>query len=146
MKVYVASSWRNLIQPGIVQALRRCGHEVYDFRENGFGWRQVDEYWETWDNETYRDVLQTSPTARAGYKRDIDALDGADACVLVMPCGRSSFWELGYAHAKGKRCYVLTLGKMEPELMIADCVILTSIEEMFDVFLGVGKKPEDIGK
>ena len=32
MKIYVASSWRNLLQPGIVLALRRCGHEVYDFR------------------------------------------------------------------------------------------------------------------
>lgn len=43
MNIYVASSWRNLLQPGIVVALRRCGHDVYDFRNpapgnKGFAW------------------------------------------------------------------------------------------------------------
>jgi hypothetical protein len=46
MKLYVASSWRNPLQPTIVHALRRSGHEVYDFRnpkegDTGFGWQQV---------------------------------------------------------------------------------------------------------
>lgn len=31
-RIYVASSWRNPIQPAIVDALRAAGHEVYDFR------------------------------------------------------------------------------------------------------------------
>lgn len=29
MKIYVASSWRNLAQPGVVTMLRKTGHEVY---------------------------------------------------------------------------------------------------------------------
>ena len=39
MKIYVASSWRNEFQHNVVKALREDGHEVYDFREDGDGWR-----------------------------------------------------------------------------------------------------------
>lgn len=35
-RIYVASSWRNLVQPGVVTILRRLGHEVYDFRAHRF--------------------------------------------------------------------------------------------------------------
>ena len=51
MKLYVASSWRNLNQPTVVELLRKCGHEVYDFRnpapgDNGFHWEEIDPDWE----------------------------------------------------------------------------------------------------
>jgi hypothetical protein len=32
VRLYVASSWRNPIQPSIVADLRAQGHDVYDFR------------------------------------------------------------------------------------------------------------------
>ena len=35
MKVYVASSWNNEVYPEVVKALRRAGHDVYDFRHQG---------------------------------------------------------------------------------------------------------------
>ena len=78
MKIYVASSWRNLLQPGIVHALRRCGHEVYDFKnprpgDHGFAWSAIDPDWERWTVEQYRDALK-HPVAQAGYASDIDAL------------------------------------------------------------------------
>ncbi len=46
MNIYVASSWRNALQPAVVAALREAGHVVYDFRnlapgDRGFGWKQV---------------------------------------------------------------------------------------------------------
>lgn len=31
-RIYVASSWRNPYQPGIVDLLRMHGHKAYDFR------------------------------------------------------------------------------------------------------------------
>lgn len=37
MKFYVASSWRNIEQPGVVAMLRHSGHEVYDFRNPPHG-------------------------------------------------------------------------------------------------------------
>jgi len=47
-KIYVASSWRNKYQPEVVAALRKAGHEVYDFRNpddnpGGFHWADVPE-------------------------------------------------------------------------------------------------------
>jgi len=34
LRVYVASSWRNEFQPGVVAVLKADGHEVYDFRDS----------------------------------------------------------------------------------------------------------------
>lgn len=35
MKIYVASSWKNRVQPHVVKMLRAFGHEVYDFKNPG---------------------------------------------------------------------------------------------------------------
>ncbi len=66
MKVYVASSWRNEHQQSIVEELRKMGFEVYDFRhpngEAGFQWSRIDEKWQGWSMEEYREALkQTTP-------------------------------------------------------------------------------------
>jgi hypothetical protein len=57
MKIYVASSWRNLIQPGIVLALRRSGHDARitdDVTAQAIGLREL-----AIGLETYRRVLTT---------------------------------------------------------------------------------------
>jgi hypothetical protein len=138
MKVYVASSWRNLLQSSVVLALRKCGHEVYDFRHpkpgnDGFSWSSIDLRWKDWTPEEYREALN-HPLAKAGYALDIGALRACDACVLVLPSGRSASWEFGYAMGQGKRGYVLTLQNCEPELMYSEATILTSIDELLDAF------------
>lgn len=140
MKIYVASSWKNLLQPGIVLALRRCGHEVYDFRNpapgnNGFAWSQIDPNWKTWTPAEYRAALQ-HPIAKAGYAFDIGALKDCDACVLVLPSGRSASWEFGYAMAQGKRGVVVQLAEIEPELMYREAEIVTSMDELLTAFGG----------
>lgn len=123
MKIYVASSWRNAHQPGIVQALRAAGHEVYDFRnpapgDNGFAWSELDRDWLTWTPEQYLERLESHPRAAAGYAADKAALDWSDACVLVLPCGRSAHLELGYAIGERKQTAILLHpDKFEPELM-----------------------------
>jgi hypothetical protein len=123
MKIYVASSWRNWTQPAVVAALREAGHEVYDFRnpapgDNGFGWRQLglgDA--KEWTPEIFREALR-HPVARRGFDLDMNALRACDACVLVLPCGRSAHLELGWATGAGKRTLVLTAETLdEPELM-----------------------------
>ncbi len=138
MNIYVASSWRNLLQPGIVHALRRCGHEVYDFRHpapgnTGFAWSSIDPDWESWTAEQYRAALR-HPIAVAGYALDIAALRACDACVLVLPSGRSASWEFGYAMGQGKRGVVIQLDRVEPELMYREAEIVTSMDELFDAF------------
>src|SRR5262252_7936142 len=135
MNIYVASSWRNMLQQGIVHALRRCGHEVYDFKNpspgsHGFSWHDIDPLWKQWTPEQYQEALQ-HPVAKEGYALDITALRACDACVLVLPSGRSASWELGYAMGHGKRGYVVQFDDFEPELMYSEAKILTGMDELF---------------
>lgn len=138
MRIYVASSWRNLLQPAIVLALRRCGHEVYDFKNpapgnKGFAWSDIDPNWQAWTPAEYRSALQ-HPIAKAGYDLDIGALKACDACVLVLPSGRSASWEFGYAMGQAKRGAVVQLDAVEPELMYREAMIITSMDGLFDAF------------
>jgi len=138
MNIYVASSWRNLLQAGIVVALRRCGHDVYDFRHptpgrGGFSWAEIDPNWQKWEPTAYRRALG-HPLAIEGYAHDIEALRSCDACVLVLPCGRSASWEFGYAMGQGKKGYVVQFERQEPELMFREATILTSMDEFFEAF------------
>lgn len=136
MKIYVASSWRNMLQPVIVQLLRRCGHEVYDFRnpapgDDGFSWREIHPEWEHWTPKEYRTALE-HPAAKRGFDCDMNALRECDACVLVLPSGRSASFEFGWALGHGKRGAVIMLEKCEPELMFLGNPILTTMDEIFD--------------
>lgn len=119
-KIYVASSWRNEFQPGVVHQLRVAGHEVYDFRnppnKAGFGWGQIDVEWKTWSAARYRELLK-HPIAQEGFKADFDAMQWADTGLLVLPCGRSAHLELGWMAGVGKRTIILTRDGEEPELM-----------------------------
>ena len=126
MKVYVASSWRNLYQPGVIEVLRGEGHEVYDFRnpregDNGFAWSDIDLRWQLWSLHRYRDCL-AHPLAEAGFTSDMDALKWCDTVVAVQPFGRSASLELGWAAGAGKLT-VLYLDEDggEPELMVKMC-------------------------
>lgn len=123
-RIYVASSWRNPIQQQIVADLRGAGHEVYDFRNpapgnRGFGWSEVNPNWLQWTPEQFiKDLYSGHPCVTRGYRFDKDALDWADTCVCVLPCGRSAHLEAGYAIGQGKfTLFYLHPDKFEPELM-----------------------------
>ena len=122
MKIYVASSWRNIHQPTVVNELWAAGHEVYDFRNpsegnKGFAWSDIDPCWQRWRPEVYRLALD-HPLARKGFALDMDALRWCDGCVLVMPSGRSAALEAGWAAGAGKRTCIYVPEPMEPELMV----------------------------
>jgi hypothetical protein len=139
VRVYVASSWRNAHQPAVVAALRVAGHEVYDFREpmpgsNGFHWTEVESAPKPWSGETLRVALQ-HPISKAGFESDMGALRTCDACVLVLPCGRSAHLELGWAAGAGKFTTVLMPAPDEPELMyrMLDEPVCTTVAEVLDL-------------
>lgn len=145
MKIYVASSWRNDYQPAVVAALRMAGNEVYDFRNpspgnTGFAWSEIDPDWRNWTSEEYKKAL-IHPVSEAGFKLDFDAMKWADACVMVLPCGRSANTEAGWMKGAGKKVWVYQPIRQEPELMykIFDGII-TSEEELHQQF----RVPEDI--
>lgn len=120
MKLYVASSWRNQLQPIVVSLLREVGHDVYDFRNppgaTGFAWREIDEEWERWTPEQYIKALEHT-RAEAGFTSDFNAMRDAEGCVLVLPCGRSAHLEAGWFVGQGRPVFVLLDQSSEPELM-----------------------------
>ena len=134
MKIYVASSWRNTIQPEVVAQLELYGHKVYDFRNpsddnHGFHWSQIDPLWQHWTSKQYVKALKHE-IAEEGFKFDFDAMKWADCCVMVLPCGRSAHTEAGWMKGAGKKVYVYQPVRQEPELMykIYDGVLTNEIE------------------
>jgi len=145
VNVYVASSWRNTMQQAVVHLCRSMGHEVYDFRNPaegnaGFSWGEIDPTIPKGatdpdmqlDAVSIRDMLG-HPIAESGFALDMDALRWCDACVLVLPCGRSAHLEAGWAAGAGK----LTVGLLAdgpPDLMwkMLDHLIVRP-DELFDV-------------
>jgi hypothetical protein len=138
MKIYVASSWRNIYQQDVVRLLRACGHEVYDFRnppgKTGFSWSDIDPEWKSWTAEQYAEALRTE-LAVAGHQSDMSAIIHSDATCLVLPSGRSASWELGYAMALGHRAVVYIPEPCEPELMYLGARIVSNILDLPEAFL-----------
>lgn len=94
------------MQQGVVAALRDDEHEVYDFREpapgeRGFSWSEIDPKWQDWTPEQFV-VALSHPIARRGFDNDAEAMWQADACVLVLPCGRSAHLEAGWMAGAGR--------------------------------------------
>ena len=121
MKIYVASSWRNIFQPRVVDLLRELDHEVYDFRNpvngnRGFSWDQIDSEWLDWSTDEYISALN-NPISQIGFDLDFNAMKWADVCVMILPCGRSANTEAGWMKGAGKKVFVYCPTKQEPELM-----------------------------
>ena len=132
MKIYLASSHKNVLQPAVLAELRRVGYTVYDFKNPaegvpGFSWSEVDPDWRQWDEHLFIGGLR-HPAARAGFQRDFEAMQDADACVLLLPCGRSAHSEAGFMKGSGKPVFVLLSGAMEAELMygLFDAITFTT--------------------
>ena len=136
-RIYVASSWRNDTQPHVVALLRMAGHDVYDFKNpkggsKGFSWSEIDPDWQNWTAKQYREALD-HPIACQGYTFDMRAMEWADTCVLVLPCGRSAHLEAGWFSGRGKHTIILTQDGEEPELMALMCNhIVSSMEEVLE--------------
>lgn len=149
MKLYVASSWRNVVQPSVIESLREAGHGVYDFRNpepgsNGFHWSEIDPEWKSWTPDQFRAALDHEIAVK-GFGLDYSAMHWADAGVMVMPCGRSAHLEAGYFVGAGKPLIILAANG-EPELMykMANSICL-SIEEVIQELAQIetAPSPED---
>jgi len=120
-KIYLASSWRNRDQQDVVSHIRMLGHDVYDFKQlkpghQGFLWSEMDEAYSSWNAEELRNAL-LHPAAMDGFRLDFAAMNWADTFVMLLPCGKSSHLEAGWAIGMGKPTYFILNGCQEPELM-----------------------------
>ena len=125
-RIYVASSWRNVAQPAVVVRLREAGYKVYDFRnpeegDKGFHWTEIEGTYRNWTPTQYIEALN-HPLALSGFHNDYDAMDWADTCVLLLPCGRSAHLEAGWFAGEGKKLFIVlrpetATEELVPELM-----------------------------
>lgn len=121
-KIYVASSWRNHLQVGVVHTLRAAGFDVYDFKNppngSGFHWSEVGLQRDA-DTSCVGDYVTAleHPRSIEGFNSDFEAMEAADTFVLVLPCGRSAHLELRWAVGAGKRTAILLEDPCTPELM-----------------------------
>lgn len=139
VRIYVASSWRNIYQPAAVVALRSLGHEVYDFKDSeGFSWRECDpeapefDGPDSWGYDEWQAALR-HPAAERGFARDMAALATAHRCLMVLPCGRSAHLEAGWAIGQGKPTAIWCPEYDTPDLMVkmAD-VVCPTLDGIFD--------------
>ena len=116
MKVYVASSWKNEQHPEVVKALKRAGHDAYDFKaaETAFRWDAFTPMQLSAPQRFCSEVLP-SEMAQKAFVSDMAALRGADATVLVAPCGgrRTSSWALRSA-PDSSRSFCSTIRSRRP--------------------------------
>ncbi len=119
--IYVASSWRNSYYEAVDKRLKKEGFPVYDFRNpphggTGFHWTDVDENAPNWTFKKYKEGLH-HPLAERQFEADLEALKGADACVLVLPYSRSAHTEARWMAGSDRRVIAYIPEMQEPELM-----------------------------
>ena len=124
MKIYTASSWKNKYYDNVVKRLKKEGFDVYDFRSaistegqtQAFDWNQINTYWEQWTRKEFLDVLIHNKLAVNAFESDLKGMQEADACLLILPCGRSAHIEAGYMKGLGKSLYIYMPELERPEL------------------------------
>lgn len=117
MTLYIASSWRNERYPLVLEALRAEGFACFDFRqaETGFRWTDIAGP-KPWSAATLTKSLR-HPTAERAFVADYRGMFDANACVLVLPCGKSAHLEAGWFTGRVRPLVVYMPEPDEPELM-----------------------------
>ena len=122
MRFYIATSWKNRFIDQVIASIQYHKHTYYDFRHpasgQGFHWTDVDKDCANWTPYDYKQNL-SHPLAEQQFKNDLEAMKSCDACILLLPCGRSAHTEAGWFAGQGKPVYAFipTEKDFEPELM-----------------------------
>ena len=99
MRIYLASSWRNEYHPEVLAALKVAGHEVYDYRNDGF---MMDWPVEGANYEEMHTILMDAKSVQH-FEADYDALDWAECIVTSQgatgPHSGKSFFTTSVAAA-----------------------------------------------
>lgn len=136
--IFVSSSWRNSWRGNVVDVLRGAGHEVFDFKnpgegKEGFHWSELDRNWRFWNVEAFKKGLG-HPKAAEAFEADLKAMERADVFVGVLPFGRSSGIELGWAAGRGKKVILYAPEFTEAELMFRLLgPVCSRLEEVLDL-------------
>lgn len=111
MRIYIASRWKNqAVVLALAKILESEGFEVDAFCRASdtryvFHWSELVDNEEGLANYDAIEFLADTRAQRA-FAEDKKWLDWADAVIMLMPCGRSSHLEAGYAKGQGKQLYI----------------------------------------
>lgn len=138
MKIYLASSWKNvhLVQVW-AKYLRDNGFEVDDFTDASKG-RYVFYYADVCSpaEQNAKDFLKL-PEAQKAFSEDKKWIDWSDAVLLILPSGKSSHLEAGYGKGSGKKLVIwqenFPLGEFDCMYGFAD-LITSDAEEVVNFF------------
>lgn len=111
MKIYIASSWKNAdLVFGVAEYLRNSDFEVDAFVDDSkgryvFNWKEIVK-----DKNKLNAIsfLKDGRTKKA-FKEDKKWLDWCDACIVILPAGKSTHLEAGYAKGQRKKLIFLHL-------------------------------------
>jgi nucleoside 2-deoxyribosyltransferase len=128
MRAYIADPYWNEHHDGVIAALRDAGVTVFDYRDGDGGGSPEAIFGPDPHNLTAAEFTAalTSPIAREKLAADQRAIDECDVLVLLLPAGKSSHFEFGYAIAAGKRAIIMAPdGKVPAELVyaLADAIV-----------------------
>jgi hypothetical protein len=79
-------------------------------------WKNIDHEFDKWSVSEYKKGLE-HPASERQFQADLDALNWADTCIIVLPCGRSAHTEAGWMKGAGKKVIVYIPEMQEAELM-----------------------------
>lgn len=116
MKIYLASSWR--MKKTVLEMsriLKKDGHEVDAFCDPSdnrvsFDWEELTDIMkdEKLDLEKMDAIdMMKHWRVKDAFQEDKRFIDWADTLIMLMPCGRSSHIEAGYAKGTGKKLYII---------------------------------------
>lgn len=107
MRIYIASSWKNIeLVASVTAFLRQHGHEVDCFGDTttgrfSFHFSEIPEF-ETLDAIGFLN----DERSRRAFAEDKKWLDWCEAVVMILPCGKSAHLEAGYAVGQGKKLII----------------------------------------
>lgn len=108
MRIYTASSWKNeATVRELATVLRSWGHETDCFADDSTG--RFVFHFSAVENPNKLDGISflTDPRSQKAFAEDKKMIDWADAVVLLLPCGKSSHLEAGYAVGCGKKLFII---------------------------------------
>lgn len=133
--IYLIGSLRNPNVPLVAAYLREAGHEVFD--EWYAAGPHADDHWRDYEKQrgwTFEQAIRSSKAARNVFQFDKRHLEAAEACVLVLPAGKSGHLELGWMLGRGKPGYVLLDDPDRWDVMYQFATgVFTSVETLLEV-------------
>ena len=109
MKIYLASSWKNEEMVDALSGLLKSeGHKVDAFTDSSKG-RYVFHFSEIGEPEELNAVtFLHDPRSQKAFKEDRKWIDWCECLILILPAGKSSHLEAGYAKGKGKKLIIFS--------------------------------------